>query len=592
MKRILLIFSIMSFWIVATGARAQQDTAWVQIEAVRTLALAQDRARAYAGALPNVAGFRTGTTWYAVALGPYTAATAEAELAALKRDGLIPADSYIVTSDTYVQQFWPVGTDLLGAAPRPGTAGTLPLAQPETPPAQPEAESPEVLAVIPDETPREALAGERSLLPAERQELQEALQWEGFYAGGIDGAFGPGTRNAMAAWQSARGYEASGVLTTRQRGELVDGYRSVFADLALASVRDDTAGIEMILPSGKIEYGETEAPFVHYDSSDDDGIRVVLISQSGDEATLFGLYDIMQTLNIVPPSGFRERQQRSFVLTGQSDTLSSHTYAQLSDGEIKGFTLAWPPAQDRLMQRVVQTMRDSFMPIQGTVLPDTALSGDGADQRIDLMSGLEIRRPERSRSGFFIDAAGSVLTTTDVLAQCSRLTLGEEAEAEITARDDRLGLALLKPREPLAPIAVAEFRSDVPRLNSEVALAGFSFGDVLDLPVMTYGTLADIRGLQGEDDLDRLSLESRPGDAGGPVFDGTGAIIGMLRARSDSDGRQLPPDVNFAVDVPAMAEFLDGAGVALRGSDRHAALPPEDLTTLAGDLTVRVSCWN
>lgn len=598
MKSILLVVVSLSLWIAAPSARAQQQTSWVQIEAVRTLALAQERARAYAGALPNVAGFRTGTTWYAVALGPYSPETAAAELQALKRDGLIPADSYIVTTDTYVQQFWPVGSNLLTAAPLPGTAGTLSVAQPALP-QEPvgtapvtEPDGPTGLTEIPDETPREALASERSLLPAERQELQEALEWEGFYAGAIDGAFGAGTRNAMAAWQGAKGLEPTGVLTTRQRADLLDGYRAVFADLALASVRDDAAGIEVILPTGKVAYARTEAPFVHYDSTDEDGVRVVLISQSGDEATLFGLYDIMQTLDIVPPSGFRERQRQSFVLTGQSARLNSYTFAQLSDGAVKGFTIVWDPAQEKLMQRVVQTMRQSFAPIAGVVLPDTALSGDGAEQRIDLLSGLEIRRPERSRSGFYIDTAGTVLTTTDVLAQCSRLTLGAETEAELAARDDRLGLALLKPREPLAPIAVAEFRPDVPRLNSDVALAGFSYEDVLDLPVVTYGTLADIRGLEGEDDLDRLSLATRPGDAGGPVFDSTGAIIGIMRARSGDDASQLPPDVNFAVDVPAIAEFLDGAGVPLRASDRSAPLAPEDLTTLAGDLTVRVSCWN
>ena len=46
-----------------------------------------------------------------------------------------------------------------------------------------------------------------------------------------------------------------------------------------------------------------EAPFAHYDGKD--GAQVLLISQSGDGDTLFGLYDIMQTLEIVPPEGER-----------------------------------------------------------------------------------------------------------------------------------------------------------------------------------------------------------------------------------------------------------------------------------------------
>ena len=50
-------------------------------------------------------------------------------------------------------------------------------------------------AGTPDETRAEARDSEALLLPEDRKDLQTALQWFGFYASGIDGAFGPGTRN-------------------------------------------------------------------------------------------------------------------------------------------------------------------------------------------------------------------------------------------------------------------------------------------------------------------------------------------------------------------------------------------------------------
>ena len=59
-----------------------------------------------------------------------------------------------------------------------------------------------------------------------REAIQVALQWEGFYTQAIDGAFGPGTRRAMAAYQRARGFPETGVLTTRQRTQLVDEYKA------------------------------------------------------------------------------------------------------------------------------------------------------------------------------------------------------------------------------------------------------------------------------------------------------------------------------------------------------------------------------
>ena len=54
--------------------------------------------------------------------------------------------------------------------------------------------------------------------------LQIALEWFGFYNSGIDGAFGPGTRAAMAAWQADQALEQTGILTTRQREDLLGAY--------------------------------------------------------------------------------------------------------------------------------------------------------------------------------------------------------------------------------------------------------------------------------------------------------------------------------------------------------------------------------
>ncbi|MFV0335655.1 MAG: trypsin-like peptidase domain-containing protein [Tropicimonas sp.] len=593
MKALLLVLATLTLLAQPGASPAQapaqapaQDSAWIQVEALRSLAEGEARARSYAGAFANVAGFRLGSGWHAIALGPYSSAAAEAELRSLKRQRLIPSDSYLVAGRDYAGgQFWPIGANSLSLPPVESTATPEPDMATTGMPQEP--------ADLPDETLREARASEGRLDGEARRLLQRGLNWDGHYDATIDGAFGPGTRAAMAAWQQARGHEATGVLTTRQRAELVAGYLAALEELDLGLVRDEEAGIEMILPRGRLARGRIEAPFVHYDStSEGSGLRLLLISQSGDEATLFGLYDIMQTLEIVPPAGHRERQQTSFVLTGQSPGLNSHTTARLADGAVKGFTLIWEPADEALARRLLAMMEESFTPVAGIVLPDSASSDDGTGQQPDLLSGLEIRRPALSRSGFFIDDAGRVLTTTDGIAQCHHVTIGEEIEAEVTASDEALGLVLLSPRQPLAPLAVAEFATGLPRLKSEVALAGFAYEDILSLPVLTYGTLEDLRGLEGEEFVRRLELSSLPGDAGGPVFDSSGAVLGMLRARDEDGQRRLPQEVNFAVDVTAIADFLSRFDLAPRAARPRGSIAPEDLTALAGDITVRVSCWN
>ena len=105
------------------------------------------------------------------------------------------------------------------------------------------------------------------------------------------------------------------------------------------------------------------------------------------------------------------------------------------------------------------------------------------------------------------------------------------------------------------------------------------------------GTLADLKGLAGEAAVYRLDLDALPGDTGGPVFDASGAVMGMLLGKNDS-ARQLPGAVRFTASVPAIAEFLSESGVQMAAAETASQIAPEDLSALASDITVLVSCWN
>ncbi|MBK5933898.1 putative peptidoglycan binding protein [Rhodovulum imhoffii] len=561
-----LIAAAMLYVLAALAAAAQQS-AWVQIEAHPTLRQAEDAARAYAGQFGDVNAFDLGAGWYAIALGPYSAEGARTRLRELRRERAIPPDSFVADGTRYHQQVWPAG----------GAALTAPAPQP--PALRPAAE----------ETAAEAHSAERALDRAARENVQKALQWEGHYTGTVDGSFGPGTRNAMAGWQRESGHDPTGILTSAQRTALLDGYRATLDRLGMATVEDLRAGIRIDLPAGLVAFDRHELPFAHYTAKDGGALRVLLISQPGDRDTLAGLYNILQTLEIVPMHGARELNRDFFILTGQDKDIHAYIYARAQDSAVKGFALVWPTGDAALMTRVAQMMRDSFTPLPGVLEDSTDTVPE--TQSIDLMAGLEIRRPALTRSGFYVDDAGSVLTTPDGLDQCSRVTIGEEQEATLTAIDMRLGLALLKPRTPISPIAYARFRETPLRLNSEVAVAGFSYGHVLGLPALTYGELADTRGLDGDTALRRLAISTLPGDVGGPVLDGSGTVLGVLLA-SPGGTRRLPPDVGFAASAESVAKFLQTGGLAAAFTAPGPSLVPEDIAAHAADFTVQVSCWN
>lgn len=581
----------LTFVLLAPLAAKAQDRAWVQIEAQPSLAAALERARAWSSAFPDVQGYALRSGWYGILLGPYARTEADTRMADLKLERLIPSDSYIAFGREFREAFWPpAGT----TAPTTGTADSvIPVDPAPTDPADP---SPEALAALapdpaPAETPAEARAAEAVLELPERQELQAALQWFGFYDAAIDGAFGPGTRNAMAAWQQANAAEPTGILTTLQRNALVSAHRSAMAELGLDRVTETEAGIEIDLPLAMIEFDQYVPPFVRYREKNGSGVQALLISQPGDERTLFGLYDSLQSLEIVPPNGERSRGERSFEISGRNDSIESYSFAQLEGGLVKGYTLVWPVKDSARMVRVLDAMKKSFRPMGDRAL-DPGLAPMSAAQKQGMLSGLEVRRPTVSRSGFFVDATGSVLTTADVLQSCARLTIEGEQAMTVRLNDTASGLVLLSPDRPLAPPGIAAFQTEPEREGAEISVAGYPYEDALDAPTLTFGVVAALTGLNGEPGLKRLSLPAEPGDAGGPVLDGTGSVVGMLLPRDTDPARKLPQDVSFALPGPRIAALLQAQGITPQTAAPAGALPPEDLMQRARAMSVLVSCWN
>lgn len=558
---------------------ASEDIVFVQIEAHPSLQVAQRRAQAFGQRLPDVTGFTLGGGWYGVAMGPYRRADAVQVLQAYKSDGRIPADAYIAEVRAYGNQFYPVGANVLnrGTVSVPQTEQATSTAQQEPAPA-PEAKPS-------DETPAEARRSERALSAQDRKDLQIALQWAGFYNSGIDGAFGPGTRRSMADWQAANGFEATGILTTAQRQTLLDQYNAPLISVGMANRLDNQAGIRMDLPLKAVQFSKLEPPFAHYDSVTDEDIRVLLISQPGDRRTLFGLYDILQTLEIVPLDGPRQRRDQSFTLEGRNGRIVSYTEASLKDGQIKGFTLIWPTGDDERRTRVLAAMKDSFERTDGVL--DPAAGGDTV-QSVDLVSGLAVRKPRLSRSGFFVDGSGAVVTTAEAVEACGTITLDSAYDAEVAGTSG--GLALLRPTQPLAPPQVAGFRQTSPRLKSEVTVSGYSYEGKLGAPTLTFGRLEDLQGLRGEPELTRLAIGAEPGDAGGPVLDETGAVLGMLLPQAGG-AQQLPDGVAFALNGAAVSDALTGLGATPAPADSGPRATPNDLLRKAQGMTVLVSCW-
>jgi peptidoglycan hydrolase-like protein with peptidoglycan-binding domain len=508
-----------------------------------------------------------------IALGPYLPEAAAAKILELRRENLIAQDAFVTDGATFGAQFWPEGAT---PAPEPEAAAE-PAAEP-TP------------AVEPDETPKQARTSEAALSRDERKALQESLKWYGFYASAIDGAFGPGTRKSMAAWQQANGLEPTGILTSRQRATLITNHAADLAEFGFASVTEPEAGIEITLPLSLVAFDHYEPPFVHYDEKDGSGLRIMLISEPGGAEALAGLYDILQTLEVVPATGERAKTKTDFTINAASATVQSYAYAETRDGMVKGYLVIWKPADAERMVRILPALQSSFRAVGDKALdPGLVPMEDAA--RTGLLSGLEVRRARLSRSGFYVDAVGHVLTTVEAVDGCARITLDHDTEADVAQADTGSGMVLLAPRAAMSPAHFANLAQASPRPGSEITVAGYSYEDRLPAPVLTFGSYDEAGGLNGEAGISRLSAPVLVGDAGGPVLDSTGAVIGMLLAKPPGD-KVLPQGVAFAVDAATISAALGLSGVVPTTSNQTAPATPDALNAAALGMTVLVSCWD
>ena len=563
-----------------------QDQAWLQIEAQPSLSTAMDRARAYAALFPDVEGYRLRNGWYGIALGPTSRAAAGSRLLDLRRQNLIPADSYLADGASYADRFWPVGQD---ATPvEPPVAGLEPDSTITTTEVAPGVTPAPDLA-LPEESLSESRAAETALTETDRQELQEALQWYGFYKGALDGSFGKGTRASFAAWQAANGFDGTGILSTGQRDTLTSSYARDKAEFGFETVSEAESGIQITLPLALIQFDHYEPPFVHYADKAGSGLNVLLISEPGGKAGLKGLFEVLQTLQIVPPDGERVLAEDSFTLHGRNDQIETLAYAVAEGGTIKGYLISWNLSDADRMARILPAVQASFRSLGDKALDPGLVPLSDAVKR-GLLAGMDVRHPKMSRSGFFVDATGTVLTSLQAVEGCGKVVIERSTAAKVTFTDPALGIAFLTPETPLAPKAYASFATST-NPGANVALSGYSYEDKLPAPAMTRGVLEDTKGLNDEPDLTRLTLIALPGDAGGPVLDQGGNVLGMLLPPDSTAAQQLPHGVAFAASASALTAALTAQGVTPATAISASPATPDALAATARDITVLVSCW-
>ena len=587
------------FWNQASLAQtASPSSVWIQLEAQPDRATALESVAQYKENFDNIVGFDIGAGWFGIALGPYQEEAADRFLQEFLNASLVPRSSFITTGTSYQRQIFPSNEARI--EPTQNKVRKAPFI--DTAPNQDTASS--TLALVPDIAPNEDTATPSNLAPteqlieasfseqamtlAEKKYLQRALAWAGFYENAIDGLYGRGTRGAMARWQISKGYEDTGILTATQRAELIANYQILLAGLGFTETTAAKAGIAILAPSAILEAAQYDAPFVQYRGREGSIVQVILISQTGDSARLKALYEVLQTLSIIPKDGRRKLTKSSFTIDAIDTAVHTTGFARLRDGEIKGAFLVWPIGDDARRQRVENEVFNSFTRLPGA-LPDASIF-DAELTPSDLLSGLKIRPPAFTQSGVFLNPEGYILTAKKDFSSCGTIELENGITLRIAAQNAKL--TILEPKLDTAPAALPKFQTAPLRAPRHISVGGYAYGGKLGAPTLTLGLLQDIKNLAGERNIARLEIDTLPGDIGGPLYDQSGAVIGILLSNPKNGERRLPSNVHFAATWGWIEPLLQKANIIVTKADTVTAVDAIDLSNITQNTVALVKCWD
>ena len=147
---------------------------------------------------------------------------------------------------------------------------------------------------------------------------------------------------------------------------------------------------------------------------------------------------------------------------------------------------------------------------------------------------------------------GHIITNNHVVAGCKTLATRDGKPLQILSRNPTSDLALLQAN--FTPSSVAVFRTGpTAKLGDSVVAFGFPLPGLLSSEGnVSTGILSATSGLQNDVRFVQISAPVQPGNSGGPLFDSSGHVIGVVVAKLDAVRvaqitGDVPQNVNFAV---------------------------------------------
>jgi hypothetical protein len=120
-------------------------------------------------------------------------------------------------------------------------------------------------------------------------------------------------------------------------------------------------------------------------------------------------------------------------------------------------------------------------------------------------------------------------------------------------------------------------------------------GSLADEGNLTLGNVSAMHGLKNDANEIQISTPVQPGNSGGPLLDNSGNVIGVVTGKLDAlnalaRNGDLPQNVNFAINLSVLKDFLGRNGVTTTEAASRFELRPDEVGERAKSFTYAIEC--
>lgn len=168
-----------------------------------------------------------------------------------------------------------------------------------------------------------------------------------------------------------------------------------------------------------------------------------------------------------------------------------------------------------------------------------------------------------SGTGFAISSNGYIVTNHHVINGAKKIEIrgvnqnyNQSYSAEVVISDERNDLAIIKINDPLfsslgtIPYALRNNLADV---GENVFVLGYPLTTTMGTEVkLTNGIISSKTGFQGDISTYQISAPVQPGNSGGPLFDNSGNLIGIVNAKHG-----MAENAGYAIKVSYLKNLIE-----------------------------------